>query len=97
MDREILGGHALRSHNLFYDLFSGLESARLLNVNTGLNSFTSTVSIFGLPSRVCCDRGGENSDVSQLMEVVRGDGRGSALRGSSTHNQWIERSWVDMC
>ena len=36
MDRKILGGHVLRSHNLFYDLFSFLESERLLNVETGL-------------------------------------------------------------
>ena len=61
-----------------------------------LKYFTEAVSFYGIPSRVRCDHGGENNDVCTLMEVLRGDGRGSALRGASTHNQRIERSWVDM-
>ncbi|XP_063964871.1 uncharacterized protein LOC129282611 [Lytechinus pictus] len=63
---------------------------------TVLNAYVEAVSTYGLPSRVRCDFGGENNDVCSLMEVIRGGGRGSALRGTSTHNQRIERSWVDM-
>ena len=79
---------------LFFFVF--LSASDNNRSETVLNSFTSAVSMLGLSSRVRCDRGGENNDVCQLMEVVRGDGRGSVLRGSSTHNQRIERSWVDM-
>ena len=42
------------------------------------------------------DQGVENGDVSLVMELMRGFGRGSAIRGRSCHNQRIERAWVDV-
>lgn len=47
-------------------------------------------------SRVRTDMGGENVLIWQFMEEIRGDNRGSALRGTSTQNQRIERLWRDV-
>ena len=58
--------------------------------------FVKAVDRFGLPSRVRSDFGGENYIVAQHMIRHRGQDRGSMLTGSSTHNQRIERLWVDM-
>jgi hypothetical protein len=64
--------------------------------STVLDLFVDAIAKFGVPSRVRCDHGGENVDVCLFMEVFRGYGRGSAIRGRSVHNQRIERFWVDM-
>ena len=77
-------------------LFVFLKATTNNRSETVLKHFTEAVSFYGIPSRMRCDHGGENNDVCSLMEVLRGDGRGSAMRGASMHNQRIERSWVDM-
>jgi hypothetical protein len=63
---------------------------------TVLSHFIEAGLCFGFPSRVRTDHGGENNYVCQLMEILRGDDRGSAIRGSSVHNQRVERAWVDI-
>ena len=64
--------------------------------DTVKNLFLNATQVYGWPSRVRTDHGGENRDVWQLMEEKRGPNRGSYLVGSSTHNQRIERLWRDV-
>jgi hypothetical protein len=58
--------------------------------------FLDAVLEYGLPSRLRGDRGGENKDVSIFMVLARGLKRASFIWGSSTHNTWIERLWVEV-
>lgn len=53
--------------------------------------FCRAIALFGVPSRVRSDRGGENVGVCELMIRTRGLDRGSHIAGSSVRNQRIER------
>ena len=63
--------------------------------STVLHYFTRAVQHYGLPSRVRCNRGGENVGVSEFMLIhpERGPGRRSCITGRSVHN---ERLWRDV-
>ena len=61
-----------------------------------MSLFREAIHQYGMPSRIRCDNGGENTQVCQYMDEYHGFGRGSAIRGRSVHNQRIERIWLDM-
>lgn len=63
---------------------------------TVFSGFMRGIVDYCVPSRVRCDLGGENNLVERFMETYRGLNRGSVIRGSSVHNQRIERLWNDV-
>lgn len=63
---------------------------------TVLSHFLSACNTYGLPSRIRVDDGGENNSVCSVIELLRGSDHHAAIRGSSVHNQRIERLWRDM-
>ena len=63
---------------------------------TVLNAFSKATELYGIPSRVRMDHGGENEYVIAFMENHHNDNGKSCIRGRSVHNQRIERLWVDV-
>ena len=73
-----------------------LECSTNNRATTVYKLFMAAVERFGLPSRVRSDLGGENYMVARHMLRHRGSDRSSMITGNSTHNQRIERLWVEM-
>ncbi len=61
-----------------------------------LELFCQGVQRFGLPLRVWCDHGTENTEVACYKLERRGLNRGSIITGRSVHNQRIERLWAEL-
>ena len=62
---------------------------------TVLNTFLEGVSVFGMPTRVRTDHGGENTEIWKHMLTTSGK-QSSVLTGSSVHNERVERMWRDI-
>ena len=63
---------------------------------TAFRAFQTGNEDYGVPSRVCTDKGGENVQIGEFMITQRGSNRGSIITGRSAHNQRIERLWRDV-
>lgn len=61
---------------------------------TVLHHFLTAVAVYGLPSKVRTDAGGENVDIWRNMIQQRGTS--AAVVGNSVHNTHIERLWRDV-
>ena len=82
----------------FSRLIVYLQAANNNKAETVLQCFCDSIGIYGLPSRVRSDMGGENVLIAEFMlqHPHRGPGRSSAITGRSIHNQRIERLWRDL-
>ena len=63
---------------------------------TVFNLFRIATQVFGVPSHVRSNKGGENVDVCFFMILHRGENRRRHIAGASVHNQRIERLWRDV-
>lgn len=68
--------------------------------NTSRNvarSFQRSCNQYCLPHRVRCDHGLENVHVGVIIiNILRGENRGSIITRESVHSQRIERMWPDV-
>ncbi|KAG8724435.1 hypothetical protein FRC09_018723 [Ceratobasidium sp. 395] len=94
-----LGPWGIIIHGLIdgYDrMIVGMKAVDNNRASTVLEIFIQAANDYGLPSRCRGDRGGENIGVAMYMTLLRGTNRASYMWGSSTHNQRIERLWLDV-
>lgn len=98
------GCHKLRKWGLvvhaaidgFSRFFTFIRCSDNNRSDTVLALFKEAVELYGCPSRLRVDKGGENFGMARLMLDIRGLNRNSVIFGPSTHNQRIERSWRDV-
>ncbi|KAK7023060.1 hypothetical protein R3P38DRAFT_3317322 [Favolaschia claudopus] len=75
---------------------TGVRASNNNTSDTVLDVFLTAAGIYGFPSRMRGDRGGENVAVAIYMVMRNGPNRASFIWGSSTRNTRIERLWVEV-
>uniref|UniRef100_A0A096LYP4 Integrase catalytic domain-containing protein n=2 Tax=Poecilia TaxID=8080 RepID=A0A096LYP4_POEFO len=101
---HIDGNHKLvRWRMVFHGCIDGFSRAIIYlqcldnnRASSVLQLFHAGVQSFGLPRRIRCDHGMENTDVARYMIQRRGLNSGSVITGRSVHNQRIERLWAEL-
>ncbi|KAL2089875.1 hypothetical protein ACEWY4_014563 [Coilia grayii] len=99
---HIDGNHKLvRWRMVFHGCVDGFSRAIIylacLNNNRAtsvLELFMEGIQAFGMPSRIRCDHGMENTAVARFTLYNRG--LNSVITGRSVHNQRIERLWAEL-
>ena len=77
-------------------LITYLQCSNNNRSDTVLAAFVGACEVFGVPSRVRSDKGGENIDIWRYMTATRGEYRKLYIAGPSVHNTRIERLWRDV-
>ena len=77
-------------------LISSLHIPTDNQVETASGFFIDSIREYGVRSRICTDRESEFNNVNFLMDKLIGDNRRNLMKGSSVHNQRIERFWRDV-
>lgn len=102
--RHIDGNHKLvRWRMIFHGCVDGfsrtiiyLQCLKNNRASSVLELFCTGVQSFGLPLRLRCDHGMENTGVARYMLQRRGLNRRSVITGRSVHNQRIEQLWAEL-
>lgn len=81
----------------FSRLIVFLKAATNNKAATVLTSFLEGVNLYGVPSRVRSDKGGENIEVARFMVSTRGENRNSHITGKSVHNQRYNQTYTMPC
>lgn len=64
---------------------TGIHASTNNQASTVFTLFLKAIEVYGTPSRVWGDHGGENLKVAVWMTMHRGGGRGSFLWGTSVY------------
>ena len=77
-------------------LISSLHISTDNRAETALRFFIDSIIEYGVPSRVRADGGSEFNNIYFIMHKLNGDNSRNLIRGSSVHNQRIERLLRDV-
>ena len=67
-------------------------------IKTAVSLFKQALEIYGVPSKVRTDQGGENTLIWRKMIELRGEGRGSYIAAHNRRIQHLRRDvWNYVC